>query len=164
MGMGFGYHATFQTGLPIQVSADGQPEAPIGGITIDWSTIPAVDTDTTLDDGTIVPTGRKYLRYGQVLCKETSGGNSGQYGPYDAAASDGRESVNRGECYVLNRTQLEVPLFGPGVVNSVSPQVIDGGQVFLDRILCGDTGLPTVADILAAFPRMRFVEGTLTTA
>lgn len=164
MGQGFGRTATYQTGLPISVSADGRPEVPIGGITIDWSTVTAVGSDTTLDDGTIVPTGRKYLLHGTVLCKETSGGNAGQYGVYDSVATDGRQNVNRGECYVLEKTLLEVPLFGPGVVQSENPPVIEGGVVFLDRVQVGGAGQPTVAQLLAAFPRMRFVEGAKTTA
>lgn len=160
MGQGFGRVVTGQTGLPIQVSADGQPEVPIGGITIDWSTVTAVNTDTTLADGTIVPSGRKYLLYGQVLCKETSGGNAGYYGPYLSTATDGRQTVTRGEVVILNRTQLEVPLFGPGVVNSNHPAVMTGGLAFLDRIQAGGAGQPGIASLLAAMPRLRVVEGT----
>lgn len=158
----FGRTVTYQTGLPIQVSADGQPEVPIGGITIDWTTVTAVNADTTIGDGTIVPNGRKYLQYGQVLCKITSGGSAGKYGPYNSAATDGRQNVSRGQAFILNRTQLELPLFGPGVLNSDHPQVISGGLVFLDRIQAGGAGQPAINALLAAFPRMRFVEGTAT--
>lgn len=38
-----------------------------GGITIDWSTVTAVAVETTLEDGTVVAIGDKYLRYGTVL-------------------------------------------------------------------------------------------------
>jgi hypothetical protein len=56
-----------QTGRPVRVSADGSPERKAGGITIDWTTVTAVSADTTLADGTFVPNGGKYLRYGQVV-------------------------------------------------------------------------------------------------
>ena len=156
MAQGFGRVATYQTGIPIQVSADGRPDWIIGGITIDWTTITAVAADTTIADGTIVPSGRKYLLYGQVLCKITA---TGLYGPYSATAADGRQNITRGECFILNRTQLEVPLFGAGVVNSMNPAVIEGGSVFLDRIQVGGAGQPSIQALLATFPRLRVVEG-----
>ena len=160
MAQGFGRTATYQTGIPIQVSADGQPEAVLGGITIDWSTVVAVTADTTLADGTIVPNGRKFLLYGQVLCKITA---SGMYGPYLSTALDGRQTLTRSEVVILNRTQLEVPLFGAGVTNSQNPQVFEGGMAFLDRIMtttAGDANNPTITALLAVMPRLRVVEGT----
>jgi hypothetical protein len=54
----------------LKVSADGRPEAKIGGVTIDWGTVTAVSgSDVTLNDGVLVAVGEKYLRYGQVITR-----------------------------------------------------------------------------------------------
>jgi hypothetical protein len=59
---------TFQSTL--EVSADGRPEAKIGGVTIDWATVAAVaGAAVTLLDGVLVAIGEKYLRYGQVITR-----------------------------------------------------------------------------------------------
>lgn len=64
-----GFQAVGQTGRFIDVSADGKPESKDRGLTLDWSTIVAVLVDTVLPDDTIVKAGKKFLRYGQVLCR-----------------------------------------------------------------------------------------------
>ena len=58
-----------QTGRPVEVSADGFPEYKTRGVTIDWSKVAAVGSDTTLPDETLVKSGDKYLRYGQVITR-----------------------------------------------------------------------------------------------
>lgn len=55
------------TGSPLSVIADGQPEWKHGGITIDWSTVAVVAAETTLNDGTVVAAGDKYLPAGTIL-------------------------------------------------------------------------------------------------
>lgn len=57
--------------FPTRVSADGSPIYKPGGITIDWSTVTAAGSDVTLPDGSVIRSGQKYLRYGQVLTKKT---------------------------------------------------------------------------------------------
>jgi hypothetical protein len=60
--------------LPTRVSADGSPKYKAGGGTIDWSTVAAVSgSDVTLPDGSVIKIGQKYLRYGQVVSKITTG-------------------------------------------------------------------------------------------
>ena len=59
-------------GKTIRLSYDGNPEWKAGGITIAWSTVAAVASDTTLTSGAIVKTGKKYLRHGQPMCKITA--------------------------------------------------------------------------------------------
>jgi hypothetical protein len=54
-------------GSSIELSADGRPEMKHIGITVDWATVAAVGADTTLLEGVFIPSGQKYLRYGQVL-------------------------------------------------------------------------------------------------
>lgn len=55
--------------MPTRVSADGVPVYKPGGITIDWSTVAAPGSDVNLPDGSIIRSGNKYLRYGQVMSK-----------------------------------------------------------------------------------------------
>jgi len=54
------------------VRACAVPPSPYkaGGVTIDWSTVPAVTgADKTLTDGRIAKIGEHYIRYGTVLCR-----------------------------------------------------------------------------------------------
>lgn len=56
------------TGWGLDVSADGQPEMKMAGVTLDWDTVAAVSgADVTLVDGTVIKIGDKYLPQGQVV-------------------------------------------------------------------------------------------------
>jgi hypothetical protein len=88
----------------------------------------------------------------------------GKYGPYDPAATDGRQTLTRGECFILNETVLETGLAGtidPGVTDH--PAVFDGGPTWKARVLM-TTGAhslaagPTVAEFETAFPRVEYVQ------
>jgi hypothetical protein len=69
-GNSFGTRSLGTLASRLKVSADGRPEAKIGGVTIDWSTVVAVSgSDVTLIDGVLVAVGEKYLRYGQVITR-----------------------------------------------------------------------------------------------
>jgi hypothetical protein len=59
--------------FPTRVSADGSPVYKAGGITIDWAAVTASGSDVTLPDGSVIKANLKFLRYGQVVCKETTG-------------------------------------------------------------------------------------------
>ena len=107
------------------------------GITVDWTTVTAVVGDVTLPDYLVVPDGTKALRYGQILCRATLGAGAGLWGPYDAAAVDGRATLTRGLCVALNETVLEngpVPALGTSAA-SAHPPVLDGGLVWQARLL-----------------------------
>jgi hypothetical protein len=154
--MAYGRQILGTIGTSIQVSADGKPVPKMAGVTIDWATVAAVTgTDVTVGDGLTVKVGEKYLRYGQVLPKITA---SGKYGPYDPAAADGRQTPVRGQCYVLNRTALA------NEPADEYPEVIEGGRVWLARILQAGTGTaslaagPTRAVLDPLFPDFRYVE------
>lgn len=70
MGQTYGHHRhTAVSGTPIKVSADGNSVKQQA--TIAWGTVAAVSGDTTLDSGDVIKDGKKYLRWGQVLCKIT---------------------------------------------------------------------------------------------
>jgi len=148
--------------FPTRVSADGVPSYKTAGVTIDWTTVTAVSVDTTLADGSIVRSGNKFLRYGQILTMITA---SKQYGPYDSAATDGRQTLTRGECFILDETVLQYSSGSPllGAVNDQTGSLLDGGPVWLARILQAGTGSaslaagPTLANLLTAFPSIKIV-------
>lgn len=58
-----------QTGMPLKLSADNNPERQ-SGVTLDWGTVAAVSgSDATYRDGTVVAVGFKGLEIGQILCQ-----------------------------------------------------------------------------------------------
>jgi hypothetical protein len=252
--------------FPTRVSADGSPQYKSGGGTVDWTTVSSLGSDTTDPDGSIVRSGLKRLRYGQVMTKITgdtntatisgtptggtftltvtnpygdaqttgtiaynaaasavqtaltalsnvgsgnatatgsaggpytitfasilgtmsvalgtnsltggtsptvtigasiaSGNTRGYFGPYDPNATDGRQNLNRGDCFILDETILQystgASTLGPS--NDQIGSLIDGGDVFIDRVLHAGTGThtlaagPTLAEVLAAFPLLK---------
>lgn len=262
MGNTFGRSTLTQVGIGPQVSADGNPIWKAGGVTVDWATVAAVGSDTTIGD-IVVPNGEKYLRYGQILARivavqqvqtltvtgtptggtvtiqgtrpdggQTGTGNiaynstaaqaqviadaifgpnnvtvgggalpgtaltftfrgdwnpaamtvtangltggsspagafttttpapadAGNFGPYDPAATDGRQTLTRGDCFIVNETMLESQ---DGESNH--PAVFDGGRARKAMILmtAGTHSLaagPTVAEFETAFPRIGYVK------
>jgi hypothetical protein len=149
-------------GMPIQVSASDKPEFKAIGLTVDWSTVAAVSgSDVTLNDGTVIKIGNKYLRYGQVLTRITA---TGKFGPYDPAAADGRQTLARGNVFIVNMTALESGLI-PGLASGPSDHVpaLEGGLVWKDRILAttGAASLaagPTFATLEPVLPRLQYVQ------
>lgn len=98
-----------------------------------------------------------------TIATTTSGlAAGGHYGPYDPDATDGRQTLSRGNCFVLNHTVKEDGDI-KGFNNTVTdhPQVFDGGTVWKDRVLM-TTGAhtlaagPTVTEFEAAFPRIAY--------
>lgn len=95
----------------------------------------------------------------------TAGLSNGKFGPYDPAASDGRQTLTRGECFILDEVFLVTPSGSqlPSANDNVGG-VIDGGLVYIDRIIQSGTAThtlalgPTKAELLAAFPSIAIVE------
>lgn len=91
----------------------------------------------------------------------TAGDATGTYGPYDSAATDGRQTLTRGKCYILNESLLEVDPAG-GATNH--PAVFDGGLVWKARLRVGGANStplgsgnePSWAAFETAFPRVRY--------
>lgn len=87
----------------------------------------------------------------------TPGTGSGKFGPYDSAAADGRQTLSRGDAFVLNKTVLESePL-------SDHPGAMEGGLWFKERILATNAAHslaagPTFTELETVFPRMRYAE------
>ena len=139
---------TVTTGRSVQVSADGSQKFKAGGVTVDWATVPAVGANATtyytrdvvangmvtFEDNVQVLTGEKVLRYGSILFRQ----NDGTY-----ALADNTSTLVRGETYIVNETWLESD------VMSNHPGVMDGGRMFKDRILFGETGQPAIDDVEA---------------
>lgn len=148
--------------FPTRVSADGIPKYKAGGITIDWATVAALGSDTTLPDGSVVRSGQKMLRYGQVVTKITA---TGLFGPYDPAAADGRQTLARGDCFVMDETVLQYPSGSPllGASTDQTGGAIEGGDIWIDRVLQAGTGAaslaagPTLANLSTAFPAFYYV-------
>ena len=94
----------------------------------------------------------------------TAGTGTGLYGPYDSAASDGRQTLTRGHCFILNETVLQTGAAGLVGVASDNPAVFDGGLAWKNRLKIGGvnpsylgTGTqPTVSNFETAFPRIRY--------
>lgn len=93
-----------------------------------------------------------------------AGSDYGKFGPYDPAATDGRQTLTRGECFVLNETDLQSGLIsGLPTGATDNPGVFDGGRVWKDRLLVttGSHSLaagPTFTEFEAAFPNVSYVE------
>ena len=155
--MAYGRQVLGTLGGNLEVTADGSPVAKAAGVTIDWSTVTAVSgSDVTLNDGQVIPIGSKYLRYGQVITKITSGG---KYGPYDPAdAAGGRDLLVRCRAFIVNRTAVNTE---PA---DEHPEVIEGGRVYRARIIQSEAAThtlalgPTFAELNATFPDLRYVE------
>jgi hypothetical protein len=93
MGYGYGPRSLGSNAGDFQVIADGLPEHPTGGWTIDWTTVPANSAEVELKDGNVIPSGTKYLRYGTALALiatpevqtvDLSGGNDPTGGTWTA--------------------------------------------------------------------------------
>lgn len=164
----YGRQQTYTTGTTVMAAADAlqNMDWKTGGVTIDWSTVAAASGDQTLLDGTVVPNGQKGLQLGAVLTKITA---TGKYGPYDSGASDGRQTLARGDCWILNESVLEKVPTGLGSLPTDHPAVFDGGKVFQDRIqvvggaaatYLGATTRPTLSAFETAFPRVAWVRAT----
>lgn len=156
-------------GAPLQVIATdlGDTRWKAGGITVDWAKVGAVSgSDVTLANGQVVRVGQKALIYGQIMTRITSGGTSGWFGPYDSAATDGRQTLTRGECYILNEAILETgPLAGLITGATMHPAVFDGGIVWYTRLLIGAAtnplggpAGPTLVLFEGAFPAVTYVK------
>jgi hypothetical protein len=154
---------TTSTVQPVRVSADGSPLYKAGGVTIDWTTVVAVaGADVTLPDGDVIRIGQKYLRYGQVITKITA---SGKFGPYDPGAGDGRQTLARGNAYILDETWLQFTAESAalGAANDQIGGCIEGGLLWVDRVLNSGVGAaslaagPTLANVEATFPTARWV-------
>jgi hypothetical protein len=95
----------------------------------------------------------------------TAGTGPGTYGPYSSTATDGRQNLVRGRCFILNETVTELGPLGLATQATDHPGVFEGGRVWRARLKIGGDnptsigGLqPTLSAFETAFPRIRFVD------
>lgn len=131
-------------GRSIQLSADGQPIWKSGGVTFDWTTVPAIAGSAVVyEDGVEVEVGARALRYGSVVTRL----GDGRYG-----LADDTTTLVRGRTFMINETILESDR------NSAHFGVVEGGRVYRDRMLVGAAGQPTRAAVEAVMPGIRYAE------
>jgi hypothetical protein len=94
-----------------------------------------------------------------------AGSTAGKYGPYDPSATDGRATLARGECYILDETVLQYPA-GTSLISGSTDHYgscLEGGLLWRDRVLHSGAQThtlargPTLAEVEAAFPSVRWV-------
>lgn len=112
-------------------------------------------------DGSNLTTGASTITV--TVATTTSGLDGfGKYGPYDPAATDGRQTLTRGKCFINNKSVKEGGHIADlNTMPTDHPQVFDGGTVWKDRLLMttGTHSLaagPTVTEFEAAFPRIAY--------
>jgi hypothetical protein len=94
----------------------------------------------------------------------TAGAGTGLYGPYDSGVSDGRQTLSRGHCFILNETVLQTGAQGLAGVASDNPAVFAGGLVWKARLKIGSVNVaylgsgnqPTVSAFETAFPKITY--------
>lgn len=101
-----------------------------------------------------------------VTISATSDNSVGWFGPFDPNAADGRQTLTRGSCYVADETITQydsgTPMISPE--NTTTGRMLEGGLVWIDRIIQSGTNAhslaagPTLAELLAAFPLLRFAQ------
>jgi hypothetical protein len=86
---------------------------------------------TALDDIQI-KAGEKFLRYGAIVVKITEGDSKGMFGSFDRNATDGRQKLENGGAYILDRAVRK------SEEDSDVVQLFDRGTVFKARLLVGE--------------------------
>ncbi len=115
---------------------------------------------TIPNDNVIVPQGLKYVPFGLVLARITASGGAGtvgKYGPYDTGASDGRQTLTRGQCFFANYSTVQNDPHA-----DYCPGVFEGGLIYIARVKVLSSGAfvnTWNSTIAAAFPRIRVVDG-----
>lgn len=100
-----------------------------------------------------------------TVATATGGTAAGTFGPYSSAATDGRQNLVRGRCFILNETVTELGPLGLGTAAADHPAVFEGGRVWRARLKVGAVNpvsiggnAPSVAEFETAFPRILYVD------
>lgn len=99
-----------------------------------------------------------------AFATSTAGTGSGLFGPYDSGASDGRQTLARGHCFILNESVLQTGAAGITGVASDNPAVFSGGLAWKARLKIGGVNptylgggnQPTVSAFETAFPDVQY--------
>lgn len=127
------------------------------GVTFDWSTVTALGADTTIPDGVTYAAGTKVLLPGTVVVVTTSLDSAGVYDP---AATDGRQTLERGRVFLVNDAVVEKDSFGR---TRDQFGVLEGGLIWKARLVhngtsAGVKGKPKLADLEAVLPLLRYAQ------
>jgi hypothetical protein len=151
----------YASGYDDSIIAGSDPEWLMVGATIDWATVAAVTgSDVTLPSGRVIKVGQKYLRHGQVLTRITA---TRKFGPYDPAASDGRQLLARGDIGLVERTIVLGGTLGLNESDDLHKGLVVGGHVWGGTILQAGTGTasvaagPTLATLTTALPTLKLL-------
>lgn len=142
----YGRKSVDQFGFGIRVSADGNPLAKIGGVTVEWASVTAASAAFTVlptgataaanfyvaggNDLDYVDAGEKFLRFGTVLCKVSGGTWDGSYVPYGTTPAGGGSLLKtKGNIFIMDASMHESDY------HSSHPAVIYGGAVWKNRIV-----------------------------
>lgn len=98
-----------------------------------------------------------------VVATSTAGVSSGTYGPFASNATDGRQTLARGRCFILNETVTETGPLGLALQAADHPGVFDGGLVWRERLKVGGDNpvsiggsQPSESAFETAFPRISY--------
>lgn len=114
------------------------------------------------DDALLTGAGTKPT----VTFATTSDGRVGWFGPYDPAATDGRATLARGDCGLVDRTLVLGGSLGLDERDDFHKGLVTGGHVWEGRVIQSGTGThsltagPTRAELLAALPTLVLVKRT----
>ena len=151
----YGQETFEKIGSGITVSANGEVNAKVGGITIAWEAIAAFAKDAQFESYDTVYAGEKYLRYGTIMVLVASGTAAGKYvpaglpvvggvadtfGPSGNVSSLDTSCFARGSAFILNRSVHENDRM------SDHCEVIDGGRVYKKRLRMTGNTAPTYSD------------------
>jgi hypothetical protein len=123
--------------------------------TLTYVTVPALVADATGLTGGTTP--------GVTITVTNAGTNTGLFGPFDPAATDGRQTLSRGNVGILHRTVISGGAFGFGSQDTDHVGLLVGGNLIKQRVLQAGTGTaslaagPTLAALEAALPRVTWV-------
>lgn len=138
MGTSYGQEILGQVGRSIGVLADPTTAIwKIGGITFKWTSVGVAPDDVTLEDNVKIDAGEKFLRYGTVVRRDTDG---------EFVLALDTDTLIQGETFVVPFTVREQD------AHSNHFGVVEGGGLFLARLLVGGAGQPTLAALKAACP------------
>lgn len=130
-----------------------------GGVVITGTTTTGPFTlafSQALGDVTVSVNGAGLTGGTMAVAVTASGARAGKFGPYDPAATDGRQLLVRGKAFWLPRSVREADFgseYAPG---------LEGGRVFKERLIQSGTAThtlalgPTLAEVITLFTDLRF--------
>lgn len=168
---GIAFNATAAT---LQAAIVGLPNVGAGNATVSGSAGGPFTITYASSIGTVTTTANGASLTGAgaqptaTVTSNLAGGQTGAFGPYLSSATDGRQSLNRGDCYILDSTWRDTPNLAFPNQGTAHPPVFDGGRIDIKKMVLstgqGSNALPagypagpTLSAFLAAFPAVTVV-------